>query len=138
MRGTHWLRAGLGAAALHSTTVAGLSGNKFRFKLDQLYEVSIGLENLRGTPAAFGDFNGDQQTDLFVITPDQKGIELWEWQLRSKSFVHKTSADISVSGDILVSNVIPGDYDMDGNLDLLVQGSSRSTAEIAMVLYLGD
>ncbi|KAJ2082003.1 hypothetical protein H4R24_001919 [Coemansia sp. RSA 988] len=137
MYSLHWLRLGAGLLVFLNS-VTGLSGSKFRFKLNQLYEVGIGLENLRGTPAAFGDFNGDHQTDLFVISPDQKSIELWQWQKREKSFVHAQSADIHMGSDILVSNVIPGDFDMDGNLDLLVQGSKKSSSEVAMILYLGD
>ncbi|KAJ2807817.1 hypothetical protein H4R21_000328 [Coemansia helicoidea] len=132
------MRAGLGAAALLGVAAASLSGSKFRFKLDQLYEVNVGLESLRGTPAAFGSFSSDQRTDLVVITPDQKGIELWEWQPGGKSFAHKPSADIRVDGGMLISNVIPGDYNMDGHLDLLVQGAAKSAEEITMRLYLGD
>ncbi|KAJ2026733.1 hypothetical protein GGI06_000024 [Coemansia sp. S85] len=120
-------------------SVAGLSSNKFRFKLNQLYEVNVGLENLRGTPLAFGDFSGqnDQLVDLFVASPDQKTVELWEWRRHTKEFVHLESADIKAPSGFLVSNVIPGDYDMDGKLDLLVQSTS-STKEVRMQLFLGD
>ncbi|KAJ2805135.1 hypothetical protein H4R20_002213 [Coemansia guatemalensis] len=137
MRSLQWLRLGAGLLVLLDSAL-GLSGNKFRFKLDQLYEVGIGLENLRGTPAAFGDFNGDHQTDLFVISSDQKTVELWQWQKREKNFDHAQSADIHIDSGVLVSNVIPGDFDMDGNLDLLVQGSKKSSSEVVMMLYLGD
>ncbi|KAJ2711864.1 hypothetical protein H4R19_003045 [Coemansia spiralis] len=132
------MRAGIGTLALGLGVAAGsLTGSKFRFKLDRLYEVNVGLEGLRGTPAAFGDFTGDQNTDLVVITPDQKGVELWEWRPKDKSFVHNAAADIRLDGDVLISNVVPGDYNMDGSLDLLVQGAAKSGAEIAMRLYLG-
>ncbi|PIA17154.1 hypothetical protein COEREDRAFT_41520 [Coemansia reversa NRRL 1564] len=137
MHNLDWLRLGASLLILLDSAL-GLSGNKFRFKLDQLYEVGIGLENLRGTPAAFGDFNGDHHTDLFVISSDQKTVELWQWQKREKNFVHTQDADIHMDNGILVSNVIPGDFDMDGNLDLLVQGSKKSSSEVKMMLYLGD
>ncbi|KAJ2315332.1 hypothetical protein IWW54_000359 [Coemansia sp. RSA 2705] len=131
-----WLRLGLCALAAASG-VSGLTGSKFRFKLNQLYEVSIGLENLRGTPAAFGDFYGTQQTDLFIISSDQSTVELWEWQRSAKNFAHKESADIRVDG-LLISNVIPGDFDMDGHLDLLVQGTAKSSGQVSMLVYRGD
>ncbi|KAJ2159152.1 hypothetical protein GGF46_003240 [Coemansia sp. RSA 552] len=127
----------LGVLAL-GCSASGLSGSKFRFKLNQLYEVGIGLESLRGTPAAFGDFNGDQQADLFIISPDQTTIELWEWQRKDKSFIHVDSADIHLGDGIRATNVIPGDFDMDGKLDLLVQGTKGSSAKVPMLLYLGD
>ncbi|KAJ2041812.1 hypothetical protein H4S04_000078 [Coemansia sp. S16] len=121
-------------------SVSGLSSSKFRFKLNQLYEVNIGLENLRGTPLAFGDFSGqnDQLVDLFVATPDQKTVQLWEWRRGTKEFVHLDSADIKVASGFSVSNVIPGDYDMDGKLDVLVQSTSSKTKEVKMQLFLGD
>ncbi|KAJ2911205.1 hypothetical protein GGI21_000119 [Coemansia aciculifera] len=120
--------------------VLGLSSSKFRFKLNQLYEVNIGLENLRGTPLAFGDFSGqnDQLVDLFIASPDQSTVELWEWRRRDKEFAHLSSADIKVATGFLVSNVIPGDYDMDGKLDVLVQSVSTKTKEVNMQLFLGD
>ncbi|KAI8324388.1 hypothetical protein GQ54DRAFT_238898, partial [Martensiomyces pterosporus] len=89
---------------------------------------------------AFGDFNKDQHTDLFLITPDQHTVQLWTWQNRDKAYAHLESADITVDSDLLISNVIPGDFDMDGNLDLIVQGQKKKDTggELFMQLYLGD
>ncbi|KAJ2705973.1 hypothetical protein FB645_001950 [Coemansia sp. IMI 203386] len=115
----------------------GLSGTTFRFKLNQLYELSVGLENLRGTPAAFGDFNNNQQTDLFVITPDQKQVQIWLWNAQERQFQHLQSADITT--DFAIANVVVGDFNMDGNLDVLLQGvESGSNKEVVMKAYLGD
>ena len=33
---------------------------------------SVGISEVDGYLAAFGDFNGDKQTDLFVVTHDGK------------------------------------------------------------------
>lgn len=33
---------------------------------------TIGLSNIKGTFAAYGDFNSDQATDVFVISDDCK------------------------------------------------------------------
>ncbi|KAJ2876282.1 hypothetical protein FB639_003917, partial [Coemansia asiatica] len=98
-----------------ATVVVGLSGTTFRFKLNQLYELSVGLENLRGTPAAFGDFNNNQQSDLFVITPDQKHMQVWLWNVVERRFQHLESADIDAGFDI--DNVVVGDFNMDDKLD---------------------
>ncbi|KAI7834432.1 hypothetical protein BX661DRAFT_139245 [Kickxella alabastrina] len=114
-----------------------LSGSKFRFKLNQLYEVGIGLDGLRGTPAAFGDFNSNQHSDLFVISPDQTTIQLWVWESDLKQFAHLDSADITVPG-VILSNVIVGDFNMDGKLDVIVQGQSKGSNEVVMRCYLGD
>ncbi|KAJ2821505.1 hypothetical protein FBU31_004880, partial [Coemansia sp. 'formosensis'] len=76
--------------------------------------------------------------DLFIASPDQKTVQLWEWRRHTKEFAHLESADVSVPSGFLVSNVIPGDYDMDGKLDVLVQSTSSKTKEVRMQLFLGD
>ncbi|KAJ2726077.1 hypothetical protein GGI07_000860 [Coemansia sp. Benny D115] len=113
-----------------------LSATKFRFKLNQLYEVSIGLDNLRGTPAAFGDFAGRQHTDLFVITPDQKTVQLWLWDNDQKLFSHLESADTTPPDNMQLANVLVGDFNMDGKLDMILQGTKND--EVVMRAYLGD
>ncbi|KAJ1797324.1 hypothetical protein LPJ59_003215 [Coemansia sp. RSA 2399] len=124
---------------------SGITTTRFHFKLNQLYEVSVGLEGLRGTPMAFGDFRGNQQTDLLVASTDQTTLELWEWYPGDKVFVHRESADITLDKNTWISNVIPGDFNMDGKLDVLVQGATSKTPsgsftkdEVPMWLYLGD
>ncbi|KAJ2858467.1 hypothetical protein J3B02_000217 [Coemansia erecta] len=119
-----------------ATVVVGLSGTTFRFKLNQLYELSVGLENLRGTPAAFGDFNNNQQSDLFVITPDQKHMQVWLWNVVERRFQHLESADIDAGFDI--DNVVVGDFNMDDKLDVLLQGVGNNNDEVTMKAYLGD
>ena len=37
---------------------------------------TIGLSDIKGTFAAYGDFNSDQATDVFVISDDCKSISL--------------------------------------------------------------
>ncbi|KAJ2385581.1 hypothetical protein GGI05_004654 [Coemansia sp. RSA 2603] len=129
------LALGLAASTHPRSFALALSGTSFRFKLNQLYELSVGLENLRGTPAAFGDFNNNQQTDLFVISPDQKQVQVWLWNAAEKQFQHLTSADITT--DFTLANVVVGDFDMDGKLDVLVQGTD-SGDKVAMQMYRGD
>ncbi|KAJ2484689.1 hypothetical protein EV174_002234 [Coemansia sp. RSA 2320] len=120
--------------------VYGLSSSKFRFKLNQLYEVSVGLENLRGTPLAFGDLSGtnDQLVDLVIASADQKTVEVWEWSRSAREFSHAAAADIKVADGFLVSNAIVGDFDADGHLDILLQSVSTKTKEVRMQLFLGN
>ncbi|KAJ1662166.1 hypothetical protein IW140_006035 [Coemansia sp. RSA 1813] len=143
----HWRRLlGLALSFVTLTNPAsGITTTRFHFKLNQLYEVSVGLEGLRGTPVAFGDFSGNQKTDLLVTSTDQTTLELWEWYPADKVFIHKESADIKLGKDMWISNVIPGDFNMDGKLDVLVQGAKAKTPsgsftkdEVPMWLYLGD
>ncbi|KAJ1954052.1 hypothetical protein GGI12_005878, partial [Dipsacomyces acuminosporus] len=56
---------------------------------------------------------------------------------RNKEFNHLTTADITLN-DITVTNVITGDFNMDGSLDILVQGLAKDSKEVKQLLYLGD
>lgn len=71
-----------------------------------------------------------RRLDLFALTEDRKTVKVFLWnkgerdlaipQLRliPDSFSYKPSHALSLSSPIV--NVIPGDYDHDGKLDLLV------------------
>ncbi|KAJ2662113.1 hypothetical protein IWW48_002009 [Coemansia sp. RSA 1200] len=136
----------LALASLLAHQARGMATARFHFKLNQLYEVGVGLEELRGAPVAFGDFSGTQRTDLLVASADQTALELWEWLPGNKAFVHKESADIKLSQkDTWISNAITGDFNMDGKLDVIIQGArTKSPAgsfakdEVPMWLYYGD
>ncbi|KAJ1988793.1 hypothetical protein GGI25_005152 [Coemansia spiralis] len=112
-----------------------LGSSRFHFKLNQLYEVTVGLETVQGLPLALGDFRGTLQTDLLVATgDDQKTVELWAWQPLLKRFEHQTDLRF----DVAVSNVIPADFNNDGHLDMLVMGSATAQSPISMWLYVGN
>ncbi|KAJ2516108.1 hypothetical protein GGI11_003551, partial [Coemansia sp. RSA 2049] len=136
----------LALAPLLARQARGITASRFHFKLNQLYEVGVGLEELRGAPAAFGDFSGTQRTDLLVTSADQTALELWEWVPASRVFAHKQSADIKLDQkNVWISNVITGDFNMDGKLDVIIQGArTKSPAgsfekdEVPMWLYYGD
>ncbi|KAJ2762412.1 hypothetical protein H4S06_000671, partial [Coemansia sp. BCRC 34490] len=139
----------LALASLLARQARGITTSRFHFKLDQLYEVGVGLEELRGVPAAFGDFSGTQRTDLLVTSADQTTLELWEWVPASRVFAHKPSADIKLADqqekNVWISNVIAGDFNMDGKLDVIIQGARTKSPtgsfekdEVPMWLYYGD
>ncbi|KAG1456295.1 hypothetical protein G6F56_006860 [Rhizopus delemar] len=85
-------------------------------KLYGLKSDSIGLDKIEGTIAAFGDFNGDKFTDLFVLASDQTSVTVYLW------------------------NHLPGDYNYDGHLDVLLMGEENPEKpdEIKMQIYLGN
>lgn len=74
-----------------------------------------------GLPAAFGDFNSDELTDVFVLRDNQEKIEIllaYEEEpllrpLRPKPLVCSFA-------DHKITSVVPGDYDGDALMDVLV------------------
>lgn len=73
-------------------------------------------------PAAFGDFNSDEYPDLFVIRGNGRMIEILlgsdtEPLIRAQL---KSSKGLSCSLDYPITSVVPGDFDGDAIMDVMV------------------
>jgi len=106
-------------------------------------EVKIGLDSVSGSVVAFGDFNSDKFTDVFVLDSTLQKLSVYLWQTNSTAFEHLETADIDVSKDSLyIVNIIPNDFNYDGKLDVLIMASKEKTdkpnKELIMRLYLGN
>ncbi|CED84767.1 Predicted membrane protein [Phaffia rhodozyma] len=77
----------------------------------------LGLGRLDGKVVALGDWDGDQSLDVFTLTNDQKEIHVWLWDHVNFKY---TKAKPTISTKNKVRNVVPGDFNHDGRLDLLV------------------
>lgn len=81
-----------------------------------------------GLPAAFGDFNSDELTDVFVLRDDDEKIEILlayeeEPLLRPSKPEPLTCSFI----DYKITSVIPGDFDGDAFMDVLVTTKRKPT-----------
>ncbi|OBZ83458.1 T-cell immunomodulatory protein [Choanephora cucurbitarum] len=113
-----------------------------RFPSSQLYGLkpdSIGLDNLDGTIAAFGDFNGDKFTDIFVLSSDQTSVCVYIWDHQGFSFKQLPQ---QIQPGFIVTNIVPGDFNYDGHLDVLLMGEQNpekdAASEIKLQVYLGN
>ncbi|XP_036439790.1 LOW QUALITY PROTEIN: T-cell immunomodulatory protein-like, partial [Colossoma macropomum] len=87
----------------------------------------FGAQN-EGTVAAFGDFNSDKQTDIFIIR-EQSELLIFLADLKVPYFkpkVHLTK-DVFPSDVITISSVVPGDYDGDSQMDVLLTGHPKGS-----------
>ncbi|KAI7881702.1 hypothetical protein K492DRAFT_236516 [Lichtheimia hyalospora FSU 10163] len=115
-----------------------------RFPKNKLYDLSpssTGLDTMDGTVAAFGDFNGDKYTDLFVLSDDQHSLSVYTWHHQNFTFIPpRITPQITVK-EFVITGVIPGDFTYDGNLDVLLLGQTNprdSQSEIMMRIYPGN
>ncbi|CAG8489897.1 1394_t:CDS:10 [Acaulospora colombiana] len=120
-----------------------------RYTASSLYSVNdIGLDNIGGTVIAFADLNSDKYTDLIVLSADQKTISFYLWDHDSYTYSIAPSANITITSDgtnpgFLITNVLPGDYNYDGILDLLIMGQENPTGKnsksdpLYMRVYMG-
>ncbi|CAO3663293.1 unnamed protein product [Umbelopsis ramanniana] len=127
---------------LFSTSYAFQYPSTFpKSKLYQLPPDSLGIDNLAGTIAAFGDFNGDKYTDLIVLGTDQASVSVYTWNHVNSTFMALPNAPQIHNTDFVIENIIPGDFTFDGKLDLLIMGRknpSHPNDEILMRIYKGN
>nr|CAG4643828.1 EOG090X03KG [Lepidurus arcticus] len=76
-----------------------------------------------GLPVAFGDFNSDKLTDLFVLKNEGKTLELFLAH-EKPPFLRFTGLTCTFKS-VSLQNVIPGDFDGDGAMDILLIDSNH-------------
>ncbi|KAL1915364.1 uncharacterized protein VTP21DRAFT_6822 [Calcarisporiella thermophila] len=130
--------------AIASTATLALPWANSKFKYSKLYDISplVGLGDVDGTIAAFGDWNADKNTDLFVLSADQSTVTVHNWDPAKWSFVKSNTARIFIPGnEFVITNVIPGDFNHDGKLDVMLMGQAdpqnKPDGELFMRVYLG-
>ncbi|KAI9220578.1 hypothetical protein BC828DRAFT_357915 [Blastocladiella britannica] len=91
---------------------------------------------------AFADVNGDKHTDVFTLDSTRRQLSFYLWDTAKKSWSTSTpvfSADALYNTDasgITIVNVVPGDFNDDGVLDLLVSTVNGTSASLDHVLHL--
>ncbi|XP_044754038.1 T-cell immunomodulatory protein [Coccinella septempunctata] len=93
--------------------------------------------NTNGMPAAFGDFDSDELTDVFVIQDNGTAIEILlaheeEPILRSA----KPKPLRCVFNHSKITSVVPGDFDGDAFMDVLVTTLKRNRSNVTNVHIL--
>jgi integrin alpha FG-GAP repeat containing protein 1 len=73
-----------------------------------------------GPIAAWLDWNGDQHLDLVRLSADQRSLAVHLWD--SVRFQYNQGPHLE-SDLKVIKSVVPGDYNFDGKIDLLVLGS---------------
>ena len=85
-------------------------------------------------PAAFGDFNSDELTDLFVLRGDSE-IVLEVMLASDQEPLLKPGGDAykcTFPQNIIVTSVVPGNFDGDINMDVMVTLLNRSRNDRSM------
>lgn len=92
---------------------------------------------LDGMPAAFGDFNSDELTDVFMLR--QNGMTVQIFLAAEQEPLLRPSPDLSCTFQDPVVSVVPGDFDGDVFMDVLViTYSLKADASFAYILWGGN
>lgn len=88
-------------------------------------------------PAAFGDFNSDELTDVFVLRKDRKTLEIL--LASDQEPLLQPNANLSCVFKDVVTSVVPGDFDGDVFMDVLVFTMNKETKNMrAHILWGGN
>ncbi|KAI5249225.1 T-Cell Immunomodulatory Protein [Manis pentadactyla] len=91
-----------------------------------------------GTLAAFGDLNSDKQTDLFVL---RERNDLIVFLADQNAPYFKPKVKISLKNhSALITGVVPGDYDGDSQMDVLLTylPKNHASSELGAVIFWGQ
>ncbi|XP_056873456.1 T-cell immunomodulatory protein [Takifugu flavidus] len=104
------------------------------FALQDVTVDLFGSENY-GTMAAFGDFDADKQSDIFIIRENSEVVIFLADSVKPyfKPKVNITK-DILPKGTVITS-VVPGDYDGDSQMDVLL--TAQSNSRISIFIFWG-
>lgn len=92
----------------------------------------------RGTIAAFGDFNSDKQTDLFII---RAGRELIVFLADQSAPYMKPKVKMTLKDThAVITSVVPGDFDGDSQMDVLltIRPQQAISMELSVLIIWGN
>uniref|UniRef100_A0A9L0TBU5 Integrin alpha FG-GAP repeat containing 1 n=1 Tax=Equus caballus TaxID=9796 RepID=A0A9L0TBU5_HORSE len=91
-----------------------------------------------GTLAAFGDLNSDKQTDLFVLR-ERNDLIVFLADQNAPYFKPKVKVSLK-NHSALITSVVPGDYDGDSQMDVLLTYFPKNIAnnELGAVIFWGQ
>ncbi|XP_037000776.2 T-cell immunomodulatory protein [Artibeus jamaicensis] len=91
-----------------------------------------------GTLAAFGDLNSDKQTDLFVLR-ERNDLIVFLADQNAPYFKPKVKVSLK-NHSALITGVVPGDYDGDSQMDVLLTylPKNHASSELGAVIFWGQ
>lgn len=94
--------------------------------------------NTNFLPAAFGDFNSDKLTDLFVLTEDRKTLEVLISQPEPPLMLASgpDGRPFCTYKSLKIVNVAPGDFDGNGAMDVMIVSYNADIAANYQVFIL--
>uniref|UniRef100_A0A8D0BC92 Integrin alpha FG-GAP repeat containing 1 n=1 Tax=Salvator merianae TaxID=96440 RepID=A0A8D0BC92_SALMN len=89
-----------------------------------------------GTLAAFGDFNSDKQTDLFVLRGDNE-LNIFLADQKEPYFKPKVKLPLK---NVVITSVVPGDYNGDSQMDVLLttRPQKQTNVDLSVLIFWGN
>lgn len=78
-----------------------------------------------GMPAAFGDFDSDELTDVLVLRDEGRSVEILI-SMEEEPLLRRAHPPLACNFTSKITSVVPGDFDGDALMDVLVTTVSNS------------
>uniref|UniRef100_A0A0B6YSC2 T-cell immunomodulatory protein TIP C2 domain-containing protein n=1 Tax=Arion vulgaris TaxID=1028688 RepID=A0A0B6YSC2_9EUPU len=92
-----------------------------------------------GIIAAFGDFNADKATDIFILSENGMSVFILEAdidiRLEGTKFTNKTFYKVG-DKDAKIISIVPGDFNSDSQMDVLVMRKSENEKNSAVTVEI--
>uniref|UniRef100_A0A7G3AZ86 Putative t-cell immunomodulatory protein n=1 Tax=Lutzomyia longipalpis TaxID=7200 RepID=A0A7G3AZ86_LUTLO len=85
-------------------------------------QTVFGSYGTDGVPAAFGDFNSDELTDMFMLRDDFRTVQIF---LGSDTEPLLKEGPKCSFKSLKISNVVPGDFDGDALMDVMITAKTE-------------
>lgn len=94
--------------------------------------------NTNYLPAAFGDFNSDKLTDLFVVTEDRKTVKVLMSHNEPPLLREPGAGEgpVCTYKKLDIRSIVPGDFDGNGAMDVLLVSYNPSIVHLYQVFVL--
>lgn len=96
----------------------------------------------KGLVAAFGDFNGNKNTDIFVIADGGTSVKLYLSTKAVATDESKYEENLLIGGNTangtIITSVVPADFDGDNQMDLLVTRSQTGSTNLKVEIHWGQ
>ncbi|XP_065349820.1 T-cell immunomodulatory protein [Cloeon dipterum] len=99
---------------------------------NDITEAIFGNASRGNVPAAFGDFNSDKLTDILVISDDGRTVRVL---LAGPKEPVMSASNLTCRFERKVTSVVPGDFDGDAKMDLLVTTTQEKGNTSVYVLW---
>lgn len=99
--------------------------------------TNLAFDNLiDAVPAAFGDFNSDEFTDVFVLKDNFKAIDIL---LASESPLLRQEKNLRCYyPDLKITSVVPGDFDGDAFMDVMFTTKRDEEGQVGVYINYGE
>ncbi|KAI9015217.1 hypothetical protein BC832DRAFT_196876 [Gaertneriomyces semiglobifer] len=127
---------------------ASVNATAPKFSSPGLYQVAdvVNLDNVEGIPIAFADMDADKYTDVFMLNTQQTILTVHRWN--HEAFAFEPLPDTATSfnprkpDEMIIINAVPGDFNYDGKLDLLLMAQANPAKQpddtVRMRIFYGN